>query len=174
MVTDTLGMRTLKRTMRLLTILTLFVWATAHVGLDAAFADFGADSGKAEVPQAMATEYGAVADKAVEALVRGDAKAFKAMLSPGTIRMEQRGPGAIDLIIDERFIPFFQGYVKPHLVDQPFPTYRRIDSTQGVGFARSFFVTDGSERFYVIFVLRENGRLTIGNLILDKKLSDVR
>lgn len=167
-------MRALRRSIRLFTTLTLFLCTTVLVNLDAAFADFGADSGKAEVPQAMVTEYGAVADRAVEALVRGDAKAFKAMLSPGTIRMEQRGPAAIDLIIDERFIPFFQGYVKPHLVDQPFPTYRRIDNAQGVGFARSFFVKDGSERFYVIFVLKENGSLTIGNLLLDKKLSDVR
>lgn len=139
-----------------------------------ASADFGADSGKAEVSQAMAVEYGAFADKAVEALVKGDAQAFKAMLSPGTIRMEQRGPGAIDLIIEERFIPFFQGYVRPHLVDQPFPTFRRIDNTVGVGFARSFFLKDGSERFYVIFVLKENGALTVGNLLLNKKLSDVR
>lgn len=137
-------------------------------------ADLGADSGKAEVPAAMAAEYGAFADKAVEALVKGDARAFKAMLSPGTIRMEQRGAGAIDLIISERFIPFFQGYVKPHLVDQPFPTYRRIDSVKGVGFARSFYVSDGSERFYVIFILKEDGRLVVGNLLLDKKLADVR
>jgi hypothetical protein len=167
-------MRTLQRTIRLLATRALFGCALALSSPFAAFADFGADSGKAEVSASMAAEYGAVADKAAEALVRGDAKAFKAMLSPGTIRMEQRGPGAIDLIIDERFIPFFQGYVKPHLVDQPFPTYRRIDNVRGVGFARSFFVNDGSERFYVIFILKENGSLTVGNLLLDKKLSDVR
>lgn len=137
-------------------------------------AEFGADSGKAEVSSAMAAEYGAFADKAVDALVKGDAMAFKAMLSPGTIRMEQRGAGAIDLIINERFIPFFQGYVKPHLVDQPFPTYRRIDGMKGVGFARSFYLSDGSERFYVIFILKEAGKLVVGNLLLDKKLTDVR
>lgn len=173
-MTDTLRMLTLKQKTRRLVVGFLYA-ATLVVSTPlSSFADFGADSGKAEVPQALVTEYGAVADKAVEALVRGDAKAFKAMLSPGTIRMEQRGPGAIDLIIDERFIPFFQGYVKPHLVDQPFPTYRRIDNVQGVGFARSFFEKDGSERFYVIFVLKEDGKLTIGNLLLDKKLADVR
>jgi hypothetical protein len=139
-----------------------------------AFAEFGADSGKAEVPVSMAQEYGAFADKAVDALVKGDGKAFRAMLSPGTIRMEQRGKGAIDMIIYERFIPFFDGFVKPHLEDQPFPTYRRIDGVKGVGFARSFYLSDGSERFYVIFVLREDERLTVGNLLLDKKLADVR
>ena len=139
-----------------------------------AAAEFGADSGKAEVPPAMAAEYGAVADRAVDALVKGDAQAFRAMLSPGTIRMEQRGAGAIDMIISERFIPFFQGFDRPHLENQPFPTYRRIDNVTGVGFARSFYLKDGSERFYVIFVLKENGALTIGNLLLDKKLSDVR
>ena len=137
-------------------------------------ADFGADSGKAEVPAAMAAEYGAFADKAVETLVKGDGKAFRAMLSPGTIRMEQRGKGAIDMIINERFIPFFEGFAKQHLEDQPFPTYRRIDNVKGVGFARSFYVADGGERFYVIFILNEDGRLTVGNLLLDKKLADVR
>jgi len=142
--------------------------------LNYAHADFGADSGKAEVPVSMAQEYGAFADKAVDALVKGDGKAFRAMLSPGTIRMEQRGKNAIDMIIYERFIPFFDGFVKAHLVDQPFPTYRRIDGVKGVGFARSFYVSDGSERFYVIFILQEDGRLTVGNLLLDKKLADVR
>ncbi|MEN9846517.1 MAG: hypothetical protein RIS36_1664 [Pseudomonadota bacterium] len=137
-------------------------------------ADFGADSGKAEVPVAMAQEYGAFADKAVAALVKGNGDAFRAMLSPGTIKMEQRGKGAIDMIIYERFIPFFEGFVKPHLVDQPFPTYRRIDAVKGVGFARSFYVSDGSERFYVIFIVHEDDKLTVGNLLLDKKLADVR
>jgi hypothetical protein len=144
------------------------------VSLPSAQADFGADSGKAEVPAAMAAEYGAFADKAVATLVKGDGKAFRAMLSPGTIRMEQRGRGAIDMIIYERFIPFFDGFAKQHLEDQPFPTYRRIDDVKGVGFARSFYVSDGSERFYVIFILNEDGRLTVGNLLLDKKLADVR
>jgi len=144
------------------------------VALNAAHAEFGADSGKAEVPVAMAQEYGAFANRAVEALVKGDGKAFRAMLSPGTIRMEQRGKGAIDTIINERFVPFFDGFAKPHLVDQPFPTYRRIDGVKGVGFARSFYVSDGSERFYVIFILREDEKLTVGNLLLDKKLADVR
>jgi len=147
---------------------------TQGVLLNSARAEFGADSGKAEVPVAMAQEYGAFADKAVETLVKGDGKAFKAMLSPGTIRMEQRGKGAIDMIIYERFIPFFDGFAKPHLEDQPFPTYRRIDGVRGVGFARSFYLSDGSERFYVIFILKEDDRLTVGNLLLDKKLSDVR
>jgi hypothetical protein len=144
------------------------------ISLRSAHADFGADSGKAEVPAAMAAEYGAFADKAVETLVKGDGKSFRAMLSPGTIRMEQRGKGAIDMIIYERFIPFFDGFAKQHLEDQPFPTYRRIDDVKGVGFARSFYVSDGSERFYVIFILNEDGRLTVGNLLLDKKLADVR
>jgi len=144
------------------------------VALNFAHAEFGADSGKAEVSVAMAQEYGAFANKAVEALVKGDGKVFRAMLSPGTIRMEQRGKGAIDTIINERFVPFFDGFVKPHLVDQPFPTYRRIDGVKGVGFARSFYVSDGSERFYVIFILKEDDKLTVGNLLLDKKLADVR
>ncbi len=165
-----------KRRTFLLSLATSLVVAVVmqSVSLRSAQADFGADSGKAEVPAAMAEEYGAFADKAVETLEKGDGKAFRAMLSPGTIRMEQRGKGAIDMIIYERFIPFFEGFAKQHLEDQPFPTYRRIDDVKGVGFARSFYVSDGSERFYVIFILKEDGRLTVGNLMLDKKLADVR
>ena len=167
-------MRSLQRKALALGLLCCLCLGFAISTIEIASADFGADSGKAEVPASMAAEYGAVADRAVEALIKGDAKAFKAMLSPGTIRMEQRGPGAIDMIISERFIPFFQGYDRPHLTNQPFPTYRRIDNVTGVGFARSFYLKDGSQRFYVIFVLNEDGSLTIGNLLLDKKLSDVR
>jgi hypothetical protein len=165
-----------KRRTFLLSLATSLVVAVVmqSVFLPSAQADFGADSGKAEVPAAMAEEYGTFADKAVETLEKGDGKAFRAMLSPGTIRMEQRGKGAIDMIIYERFIPFFEGFAKQHLEDQPFPTYRRIDDVKGVGFARSFYVSDGSERFYVIFILKEDGRLTVGNLMLDKKLADVR
>jgi hypothetical protein len=165
-----------KRRTFLLSLATSLVVAVVmqSVSLRSAQADFGADSGKAEVPAAMAEEYGAFADKAVETLEKGDGKAFRAMLSPGTIRMEQRGKGAIDMIIYERFIPFFEGFAKQHLEDQPFPTYRRIDDVKGVGFARSFYVADGGERFYVIFILNEDGRLTVGNLLLDKKLADVR
>jgi len=165
-----------KRRTFLLSLATSLVVAVVmqSVFLPSAQADFGADSGKAEVPAAMAEEYGAFADKAVETLEKGDGKAFRAMLSPGTIRMEQRGKGAIDMIINERFIPFFEGFAKQHLEDQPFPTYRRIDNVTGVGFARSFYVADGGERFYVIFILNEDGRLTVGNLLLDKKLADVR
>lgn len=122
----------------------------------------------------MAQEYGAFANKAVEALVKGDGKTFRAMLSPGTVRMEQRGKGAIDMIIYERFVPFFEGFVNPDGVDRPFPTYRRIDGAKGVGFARSFYVSDGSERSYVIFILKEDGKLTVGNVLLDKELGDVR
>jgi hypothetical protein len=35
-------------------------------------------------------------------------------------------------------------------------------------------VSDGSERFYIIFILKEDDRLVVGNLLLDKKLADVR
>jgi hypothetical protein len=128
----------------------------------------------AEVARAQADQYGAVADKAVDALVRGDAKSFKDMLSPGTIKREQRGADAVDVIIKERFMPFFQDFSKMSPTSHAFPTFRGIDSVKGVGFARSFTARDGTDRFFVIFVLEEAGKLTIGNLLLNKTFADVR
>lgn len=128
----------------------------------------------AEVGRAQADQYGAVADKAVDALIRGDAKSFKEMLSPGTIKREQRGVDAVDVIIRERFIPFFQDFSRMSPTSHAFPTFRGIDSVKGVGFARSFTARDGTDRFFVIFVLEEEGKLTIGNLLLNKTFADVR
>jgi hypothetical protein len=45
---------------------------------------------------------------------------------------------------------------------------------KGIGFARSFTAQDGTDRFFVIFVLKEDGKLTIGNLLLNKTFADVK
>lgn len=131
-----------------------------------------AEPARTHITSEQIARYGQVADRAIEALIKGDAKTFKSMLSPVTMRMEQRGANAIDLIISDRFIPFFSDYLKPGTSDQTFPTYRRLDNVNGVGFARSFLARDASERFFVIFILEEGGAPVVGNLMLNKKYSD--
>jgi hypothetical protein len=128
----------------------------------------------AEVPREQANQYGAVADRAVDALIKGDAESFKGMLSPGTIKREQRGADAVDVIINQRFVPFFRDFGKMSPRSQAFPTFRGIDAVKGIGFARSFTAQDGTDRFFVIFVLEEDGKLTIGNLLLNKTFADVK
>lgn len=131
---------------------------------------------------ARADEYSAIVDTAIKALVSGDGAKFRALLSPGTIRREQRGPAAIDTIINDRYIPFFKGFKRFSSTVNTLAT-RDIDGHKGLALCRSFYVdapvekdgngTKEEERFFVIYVLDEDGTLTIGNLLLNTKMSDL-
>lgn len=131
---------------------------------------------------ARADEYSAIVDTAIKALVSGDGAKFRALLSPGTVRREQRGPAAIETIINERYIPFFKGFKRFSSNVNTLAT-RDIDGHRGLALCRSFYVdvpveTNGvgskeEERFFVIYVLDEDGTLTIGNLLLNTKMSDL-
>ena len=116
--------------------------------------------------------YSHIIDEATTALIRGDGKAFRALLSPGTIKREQRGDRAIDDVIFERYIPFFSGFRYFSQTVQTIST-RDIDGHEGLAIARSFFTADGKEHFFVIYVLEEGDNLTIGNLLIDTTMADV-
>lgn len=126
-----------------------------------------------EDAKAKSFAYAKVVDDAVDALVKGDAERFKKMLSPGTLKREQRGPGAIDLIIEERFISFFKSYARLSPNAETIST-RDIDGHRGLAIARSFFSADGAEHHFVIYVLDEEGALTVGNLLLDATMADLK
>lgn len=121
---------------------------------------------------AKSDQYSEVVDRAIAALVDGDAKTFRAYLSPGTIKREQRGPDAVNTIINERFIPFFKDFQKFSYTVNTIAT-RDIDGNKGLALARSFYTTGGSEKFFVIYVLDEQGTLTIGNLLLNTTMADI-
>ena len=121
---------------------------------------------------AKSDQYSEVVDRAIAALVDGDAKTFRAYLSPGTIKREQRGPNAITTIITDRFIPFFKDFQKFSSTVNTIAT-RDIDGNKGLALARSFYTTAGVEKFFVIYVLDEHGTLTIGNLLLNTTMADI-
>lgn len=121
---------------------------------------------------AKSDRYSQVVDRAIDALIQGDANTFRAFLSPGTIKREQRGSGAVDTIINDRFIPFFKDFKKFSANVNTIAT-RDIDGNRGLALARSFYTQSGSERFFVIYVLDEKGTLTIGNLLLDTTMADI-
>lgn len=121
---------------------------------------------------AKSDQYSQVVDRAIAALVDGDGKTFRAYLSPGTIKREQRGPDAVNTIINDRFIPFFKDFQKFSYTVNTIAT-RDIDGNKGLALARSFYTKEGTEKFFVIYVLDEQGTLTIGNLLLNTTMADI-
>lgn len=170
-VGDTSGMNAIKGsqiTLKFSLLIVFSVWVSLPL---LSYAAPPPDEKAAEIGS-KSDRYSKVVDSATEALIHGDAKAFRSFLSPGTIKREQRGPGAVDTIINDRFIPFFKDFKKFSANVNTIAT-RDIDGNRGLALARSFYTNGGSERFFVIYVLDENGTLTIGNLLLDTTMADI-
>jgi hypothetical protein len=115
---------------------------------------------------ARSDQYSRTFNKAISALVSGDAATFRALLSSTTVLSETRGPGAVDVIIRDRFIPFFGDFAT--LTDEivTVPTYNSVGDS-GVAFARSFKTTEGEVKHFVIYLITEGKekRVVVGNLL---------
>jgi hypothetical protein len=125
---------------------------------------------------ARSDEYSRLFDKAISALVDGDGPSFRALLSSNTVLSESRGPGAVDVIIRDRFIPFFSDFVVLTDSITTLPTYDSVGNT-GMAIARSFKTTGGESKSFVIYIVSEKGRMVVGNLLpnmTDKQLLDSR
>jgi hypothetical protein len=118
-------------------------------------------------------KYGKILNEAVSTLARKNAAHFKKMLSATTISREPRGAGAVDQIIEERFIPFFKGFSQLNPGNEAIPTYNAEGAT-GFALPRSFVNADGLERHFVMYIIEEKGSLKVGNLLLDKTIDDLR
>lgn len=121
---------------------------------------------------ARSDEYSRVFDKAVTCLVKGDASCFRALLSSVTVTQETRGPGAIDVIIQDRFIPYFKDFDKLTDKTETLPNYDVAGHT-GLAICRSFVTTGGEKKSFVLFVNQENDRYVVGNLLLDTTMEDL-
>jgi len=122
---------------------------------------------------ARSDEYSRVFDKALACLVKGDAACFRALLSSVTVTQETRGPGAVDLIIRDRFIPFFSDFDK--LLDETdmMPSYDVVGNT-GFAICRAFQSKSGERKNFVIFVNKEGERYVVGNLLLNTTSADLQ
>lgn len=118
--------------------------------------------------------YTLIVERAVDTLARGDAEGFKKLLSRNLIAETERelGRGKVDFIINERFIPFFSDLES---LDSAAPTTSTRDAhgSKGIAVFRTFVNKEGLQKPFVIYVLDEDGKLVIGNLLLNKSMSDV-
>jgi len=115
---------------------------------------------------ARSDEYSRTFDTAVSALVHSDAATFRSILSNTTTLNESRGPGAIDAVIQTRYIPFFEDFAE--LTDS-ITTMASYDAAgnQGLAMARSFTTTGGEQKSFVIYLVKEKNRVAVGNLLLN-------
>jgi hypothetical protein len=117
---------------------------------------------------ARSDQYSRTFNKAISALVNDDAATFRALLSSTTVLSENRGPGAIDVVIRDRFIPFFSDFLSLTDSITTVPTYNAVGES-GIAFARSFKTTDGAIKNFVIYLITEGKekRVVVGNLLLN-------
>ena len=121
--------------------------------------------------QEKAQPYIAFADQIVAALSTGQSGAFRASLSPTFIK--STSAEELNAFVDRQVVPFFSDYVAP----SGRPTIAPIRHPQGLeGFAffRSFTTKDGQEKPFALYVLEEDGRLVVGNLVLGRRFQDVQ
>jgi len=106
-------------------------------------------------------------DKAISALVAGDAATFRAMLSSTTVLQETRGPGALDAVIQNAFIPFFDDFSALTEEISTAPTYD-VSGSAGIAIARSFKTKSGETKPFVIYLITEkDDRVVVGNLLIN-------
>jgi hypothetical protein len=119
---------------------------------------------------ARSDQYSRVFDKAVSALVNGDAATFRSMLSSTTVVQETRGPGAIDAVIQDAFIPFFVGFEELTDSISTAPTYD-VSGKAGIAIARSFKTKSGEIKPFVIYLINESQKgkevVVVGNLLIN-------
>jgi hypothetical protein len=120
---------------------------------------------------ARSDQYSRVFDKAVSALVNGDAATFRSTLSSTTVLQETRGPGAIDAVIQGVFIPFFAGFDELTDAISTAPSYDARGNT-GIAIARSFRTKSGEIKPFVIYLVNElrdgKSAVVVGNLLINK------
>jgi len=143
--------------------------------LERVYADDPAVAGpvkEGERLDARSDEYSKVFDRAINCLIEKNAGCFRALLSSFTVTQETRGPGAIDAIIRDRFVPYFSDFSKLSDRVATVPSYDAAGNS-GLAFCRSFITTGGTEKFFVLYVNVESGRYVVGNLLLDTKVDQV-
>lgn len=115
---------------------------------------------------ARSDEYSRVFDQAISALVDGNSALFRTLLTSATIVSETRGPGAIDHIIKDKFIPFFRDFDSLTEKIATAPAYDPQGHT-GLALARSFRTTSGEIKSFVIYLIEESKEIKVGNLLLN-------
>lgn len=120
--------------------------------------------------QAKAERYMTFADQIVAALSTGQSGAFRASLSPTMLASTTKDE--LDQFVDRQVMPFFADYAMPGREQWVAPTTHPSGLT-GFAFFRSFTTSDGTEKPFVLYVLEEDGRLVVGNLLVGRSFQDM-
>lgn len=120
--------------------------------------------------QARAQPYIAFADQILIALSTGQSGAFRASLSPTMIAAAT--PEELDAFVDKVVMPFFADYAAPGAEQWIAPATHPAGFT-GFAFYRSFTTTNGRAKPYVLYLLEEDGRMVVGNLLVGKTYQDM-
>lgn len=121
--------------------------------------------------QEKARPYIEFADQIVAALSTGQAGAFQASLSPTLIR--SMSAEELNGFVDDEVVPFFASYGAAG-EQQTIAPIRHPKGMPGFAFFRSFTTKNGQERPFALYILEEDGRLVVGNIVLGRRFEDVR
>ena len=94
----------------------------------------------------------------------GDAARVEALISPNLAR--QAGRETVARVVREQFLPFFADFASRG----PTTITRTTDQFGNRGFAYYTYAVarDGTRRPFVLYVVRENDRLVVANLLVDR------
>lgn len=119
-------------------------------------------------------DYQDVFDKAIHALVNNEPSEFKELLSPDLIDRSEKtlGDGAVDEMITGKFIPFFADYDKldPNITET---STTDVHGNRGIAYFRVFLTDSGGQKAFAVYVLNENEKLVIGNLVINKTFREI-
>lgn len=119
-------------------------------------------------------EYERFVNESLSVLTEGTTEQMTERFTEGVIRRtkEHYGDGAIERIIDEKFRPFFEDLKHLDTSLTSVPT-TDADGNRGMAFFRTFLTKDNRQKPFVIYVVREEGALKIGNLLINKLYREV-
>jgi hypothetical protein len=121
--------------------------------------------------QEKAEPYIEFADQIVAALSTGQIGAFRASLSPTLIK--SMSAEELNGFVDRQVAPFFSDYTAPSGRPTIAPI-RHPAGLEGFAFFRSFTSRSGQEKPFALYVLEEDGRLVVGNLVVGRRFQDVQ
>jgi hypothetical protein len=126
---------------------------------------------EADVARAAQSEaYNGLVSAAESALVAGDADAFKGLLSPNFVAVLDEA--TIDGVVQSQLIPFFSDFAEPGRTTYVTNTQDQFGS-EGFAFYTSILTVGGEERPFVIYMVEENGRLVVANLLVNTTFEDM-
>ena len=129
------------------------------------------NSVEADLARAARSEvYNGLVSAAVSALVAGDADAFKGLLSPNFVSVLD--DATIDGVVQSQLIPFFSDFAEPGRTTYVTVTQDQFGS-KGFAFYTSILTAGGEERPFVIYMVEENGRLVVANLLVNTTFEDM-